>query len=129
MKIDFNALEKIEYKLRNANSTFDMNWAINEKIEILRTIILEILSVYYPNISLPGNNEKFLDCKIESNRIWATSFYKDGMEITGTMIGQLVGGTIVGDLERMLKLCLSSEIFNEEDEAIQLKKHLNSLLS
>jgi hypothetical protein len=128
MKIDFDALSNIQNELINANNTFEMNWSINKKIEILRTIILEILACYYPNISLPEGNEQFLNSKIESAKVWALCFYRDGLQITGSIIGQLVGGSIVGCLEQMLKQCLDSEIFEQDNDANKLKKKLLTIL-
>ena len=128
MHIDFEALTSIQKDLINANSTFEMNWAINKKIEILRTIILEIINNYYPNMSLPGGNEKFINSKIELTRIWALCFYRDGEHISGTIIGQLIGGAIAACLEQMLKQCLSSDIFDTDNDAKKLKEQLYSII-
>lgn len=128
MYIDFEALAHIQKDLIKANSTFEMNWAINKKIEILRTIILEIINNYYPNMSLPGGNESFINSKIELTRIWTLCFYQDGEQITGTIIGQLVGGAIVECLEQMLKQCLSSALFDNDNDAKKLKEQLYSII-
>lgn len=129
MAIDFELLDSVLSSYDKAQSTADMNNAVNSEIEILRSIILEILAKYYPEVNFPNGNEDFINTRISNTRELASTIYYYGMGYTGTIIGQLVGAEITTDLRRILKFCLEGDIFDENDEAKLLKIKLSQYLT
>lgn len=121
-------LSDIDNELNVASSTADMNIAINKKIEVLRTVIIEVIKNYYTNIYIPEETEKTINDKIEESKDFAYLVYYDGMGFQGTIIGQLVGGKIVADLKNMLQFLLSAPTFDEDENAHKFKIEVNKFI-